>query len=77
VGATLNTHAAAQNAVTFWNSIAAQTAVRGKAMPGTTGIFLAYADLAAFDTLNAIQLRFKKAIRTEILIPSAIQTGCH
>jgi hypothetical protein len=56
---TLNSHAAAQNAVSFWNSIAAQTAVRGKATPGTTGIFLAYADLAVFDALNAIQPRFQ------------------
>jgi len=59
LAATLNTHAAAQNAVTFWNSIAAQTAVRGKATPGMTGIFMAYADLAAFDAVNAIQPRFQ------------------
>ena len=52
----LTTIAAAQNAVTVWSTIAAQTAVRGKSTAGMTGIFLAYSDLAAFDALNAIQI---------------------
>jgi hypothetical protein len=56
---TLNTIAAAQNAVTFWNSIAVQTAVRGKATAGMSGIFLAYSNLAAFDALNAIHPKFQ------------------
>jgi PAP2 superfamily len=55
----LTTIAAAQNAVTVWSTIAAQTAVRGKSTAGMTGIFLAYSDLAAFDALNAIQPRFQ------------------
>jgi hypothetical protein len=50
--------AAAQNAVTFWNSIAVNTAVKGKSTGGMTGIFLAYANIAAFDALNAIHPRF-------------------
>jgi hypothetical protein len=49
----------AQNAVTFWNSIGVQTAVQGKATAGTTGIFLAYSALAAFDALNAIHPKFQ------------------
>ena len=35
--------AVAQNAVTFWNSVAVNTAVRAKSTGGMTGIFLAYA----------------------------------
>lgn len=57
--ACLTTAAAAQNAVTVWNSIAVQTALRGKATPGTAAIFLAYSNLAAFDALNAIHPRFQ------------------
>src|SRR5437879_2693105 len=38
--AVLITPASAQNAVTLWNSIAVQTAVRGKATAGMGGIFL-------------------------------------
>lgn len=56
---TLNTIAAAQNPVTFWNSIAVQTVVRGKATAGMSGIFLAYSNLAAYDALDAIQPRFQ------------------
>ncbi|HEX6905727.1 MAG TPA: vanadium-dependent haloperoxidase [Terriglobales bacterium] len=55
----LSSAASAQNAVTFWNTIAARTAVQGKATPGMAGMFLAYADLAAFDALNAIHPRFQ------------------
>ena len=51
--------AAAQNAVTFWNSIAVSTAVRAKSTGGMTGIFLAYSNLAAFDAVNAISPRFE------------------
>src|SRR6185437_11881144 len=69
LAATLNTNARAQNAVTFWNSIAAQTAVRAKATPGTTGIFLAYSDLAAFDALNAIHPRFRAYGRIQPAAP--------
>lgn len=59
LAAIFTTAAAAQNAVTFWNSIAVQTAVRGKATGGMTGIVLAYANLAAFDALNAIHPSFQ------------------
>ena len=51
--------AAAQNAVTYWNSVAVSTAVRAKSTAGMTGIFLAYSNLAAFDALNAINPRFQ------------------
>ena len=51
--------AVAQNAVTFWNSVAVSTAVRAKSTGGMTGIFLAYANLAAFDALNGIHPRFQ------------------
>ena len=51
--------ASAENAVTYWNSIAAQTAVRGKATPGMAGMFMAYANLAAFDAVNAIHPTFQ------------------
>jgi hypothetical protein len=51
--------AAAQNAVTVWQTIAAQTAVQGKATAGMTGIFVAYSSLAAFDAVNAIHPRFQ------------------
>ena len=57
--AVLSNVASAQNSITFWNSIAVQTAARGKATPGTTGIFLAYSNLAAFDALNAIHPQFQ------------------
>ena len=49
----------AQNAVTFWNSVAVSTAVRGKVTGGMTGIFLAYSNIAAFDALNAINPTFE------------------
>lgn len=51
--------ALAQNAVTTWNTIAAQTTIAGKSTAGMTGIFMAYCDLAAFDALNAIHPRFQ------------------
>jgi hypothetical protein len=51
--------ATAQNAVTFWNSIAVGTAVNAKSTGGMTSIFLAYSNLAAFDALNAINPRFQ------------------
>lgn len=51
--------ALADNAVTVWSSIAAQTAVVAKSTPGMTGIFLAYSDIAAFDAVNAIHPRFQ------------------
>jgi PAP2 superfamily len=57
--ALLATAAPAQNAITFWNSIAVQTVITGKASPGGTGIFLAYSNLAAFDAVNAIHPRFQ------------------
>jgi PAP2 superfamily len=53
------TAASAQNAITFWNSIAVQTVILGKASPGGTGIFLAYSNIAAFDAVNAIHPRFQ------------------
>jgi len=49
----------AQNAVTVWSAIAAQTAVNAKSTPGMTGIFIAYSDIAAFDAVNAIHPRFE------------------
>jgi hypothetical protein len=55
----LATAALAQNAVTFWNSIAVQTAITGKSTPGMTGIFLAYSNISAFDAANAIHPRFQ------------------
>lgn len=56
----LLTHVAfAQNPVTFWNSVAVQTTIRGKATAGMTGIFLAYSNLAAFDASNAIHPKFQ------------------
>lgn len=51
--------ALADNAVTVWSSIAAQTAVIAKSTPGVTGIFIAYCDIAAFDGVNAIHPRFQ------------------
>ncbi|MEY2414595.1 MAG: hypothetical protein QOD84_3201 [Acidobacteriaceae bacterium] len=57
--ALLATAAPAQNAITFWNSIAVQTAITGKASSGGSGIFLAYSNLAAFDAVNAIHPRFQ------------------
>jgi PAP2 superfamily len=57
--AVLGPLASAQNAVTFWNSVAVSTAVRAKSTAGMTGIFLAYSNLAAFDALNAIHPRFQ------------------
>jgi hypothetical protein len=51
--------AAAQNSVTFWSSVAVGAAVKAKSTGGMTGIFLAYANLAAFDSLNAIHPRFQ------------------
>jgi len=51
--------ASAQNAVTVWNSIAVQAALRAKAPPGLTAILLAYPDLAAYDAVNAIHPRFR------------------
>ncbi len=51
--------AQAQNAITFWNSVAVQTVLRAKTTPGMTGIFLAYSNLAAFDAVNAIHPRFQ------------------
>lgn len=59
LGASLTSAATAQNAVTDWNLIAVQTALRAKATPGMGSIFLAYANLAAFDALNAIHPRFQ------------------
>jgi hypothetical protein len=56
--ALLATAASAQNAITFWNSIAVQTAILAKTSPGGTGIFLAYSNIAAFDAVNAIHPRF-------------------
>jgi hypothetical protein len=55
----LGAMASAQNAVTFWNSVAVNSAVRAKSTAGMTGIFLAYSNLAAFDALNAINPRFQ------------------
>jgi hypothetical protein len=55
----LATAAEAQNAITFWNSVAVQTVILGKISPGGTGIFLAYSNLAAFDAVNAIHPRFQ------------------
>jgi hypothetical protein len=49
----------AENAVTVWSFIAAQTAVRAKSTPAMTGIFLAYCDIAAFDAVNGIHPRFQ------------------
>jgi len=57
--AVLVTTAAAQNAITFWNSVAVSTAVKARSTGGMTGIFLAYSNLAAFDALNAISPRFE------------------
>ena len=57
--ALLATAASAQNAITFWNSIAVQTVILGKASPGGTNIFLAYSNIAAFDAVNAIHPRFQ------------------
>jgi PAP2 superfamily len=55
----LATAASAQNAITFWNSIAVQTVIREKITPGMTGIFLAYSNISAFDALNAIHPSFQ------------------
>lgn len=55
----LSTSGLAQNAVTYWNSIAVQAAMSAKSTPGMTGIFAAYADIAAFDSVNAIHPRFQ------------------
>jgi hypothetical protein len=55
----LVTHVCAQNAVTVWSAIAAQTAVNAKSTAGMTGIFVAYSDIAAFDAVNAIHPRFQ------------------
>lgn len=49
----------AQNSVTVWSGIAAQTAVNARSTPGMTGIFVAYSDIAAFDAVNAIHPRFQ------------------
>ncbi len=49
----------AQNAVTAWNSVAANVIVQGKATAGMGGIYLAYTDLAIYNALNAIQPRFQ------------------
>jgi len=57
--ALLATAAPAQNAITFWDSIAVQTVLRAKTTPGMTGIFLAYSNIAAFDAVNAIHPRFQ------------------
>ena len=57
--AILGPTATAQNAVTFWNSIAVGTAVNAKSTGGMTGIFLTYSNLAVFDALNAINPRFQ------------------
>ena len=57
--AILGPTATAQNAVTFWNSIAVGTAVNAKSTGGMTGIFLTYSNLASFDALNAINPRFQ------------------
>lgn len=57
--ALLATATSAQNAITFWNSIAVQTAIQAKTSPGMTGIFLAYSNIAAFDAVNAIHPRFQ------------------
>lgn len=55
----LGNAAFAQNAVTYWNSIAAQTVLQAKATPGISSIYLAYANLASFDALDAIEPRFQ------------------
>jgi hypothetical protein len=51
--------ASAQNAVTFWNSIAVNAALTARSTGGMTGLFLAYSNLAAFDAVNAIHPRFR------------------
>jgi hypothetical protein len=55
--------AAAQNAVTEWNSIAITEARKsnapGSATPGGAGIYVAYMQLAVYNAVNAIDGRFE------------------
>ena len=56
--------ATAQNAVTDWNSVAITAARASKIAPGstagsTTGIYIAYVELAVYNAVNAIDGRFE------------------
>jgi hypothetical protein len=54
--------AAAQNAVTDWNNIAITAAANskapGSATPGGMGVYIAYAQLAVYNAVNAIDRRY-------------------
>lgn len=79
----LTPFATAQNAITFWNSVAVNTAIRGKVPGGITNIFLAYPNLAAFDAANAIHPKFraygdiKPAAASDASESAAVATAFH
>ena len=57
-------HATAQNAVTDWNAIAitqarASTVAPGSTGPGSTGVYVAYVELAVYNALVAIQGKYE------------------